>query len=154
MIVNAGPIIGPTDAIRVYLSAPSTTGADGVAAQLVLDAQSAIVPAVDAGLSTGKIEAMHGFTACVIAKVSFDAALVGSTLHAYLYREPVGGGGDQLLVHARETVSIAGTIELGLVSMPLLDAGDRLRIDVQSDGVAGVTINAGDGVTYLEMRAL
>lgn len=154
MIAATASSSHPTDSIRVYLSAPSTTGGDGVSVQLAFDATSSLITADDASLAAGKVVVGHDFEACVMAKVRFTGTAGLTDVHAYLYLEPVGGGGDVLLDDAHCAAGSSGVYELRLEDMPSLALGDKLRVDVQSDGAGSVTINAGDAVTYLKVRAI
>lgn len=154
MISSPSASSHPNDSIRVYLSAPSATGSDGKAAQLVFDTTSSVNAVEGAALSAGKIEPAHEFIACIQGKVRFTGDAGLTDVHAYLYLEPAGGDGDVLLDHAQSQAGPSGVYELRLFAMPMLSAGDKLRLDVQSDGAGSVVVNAGNGVSYLEMRSI
>jgi hypothetical protein len=145
----------PESALRAYRSSAATSGADGAWVQLVLDTVSPKMTAVDFELTDGRLVPLRPMNLSISARASVEHVVGLSRLHVRIVVERWDADLETFADEEHATLSAdgaAGELAALVSTHPRLALGDRIRVDIRTDGAASVALNTGDSATWSEAR--
>lgn len=144
---------GPRSGIRVSVDAPMVTGAVGTWRPVTFNAVSPREIAFGWILVDGRLVAPWTQSADVMGAVRYTGALLLLAFEFRVVVEPVGGGADIVIrTWSHPGITSGARTHQFVADVPVDEAGDRIRLDVRSTGVGGVSIGAGDTNTWIKVR--